>query len=64
MPRPSKKPDAKSTFKSGDRVIPPNSEAVYEIVGISKDVTEAHLAIKDTNIERFRVPVDKLMRFE
>jgi hypothetical protein len=47
MPNSSKKPVVK---------------AVYEIIGISKDGTEAHLCIKDTNVERFRVPLDKLTR--
>lgn len=31
---------SKRTFKSDDKVIPPHSEAVYEITGFSKDGTE------------------------
>lgn len=53
---------AERPFEAGDKVYPPLSEAVYEIVSISKDGTEAHLHMPDTNLERFRVPVDQLRR--
>jgi hypothetical protein len=61
MPKsPNEKTVPKRILKVGDRVIPPHSEAVYEIISISDDGREAHLAMKDTRLERFRVPVDQL----
>ena len=41
-------------------MIPRRYEAAYEIIHLSEDGRDANLAMKDTNLERSRVPMGEM----
>ena len=66
---PPKKPPARATpvkasaepvLYVGARVIPAESDLVYEITRVSSDGTQVDLCLRGTLLERFRVPVASL----
>ena len=44
----------------GARVIPKDSDAVYEITRVRNDGRQVDLCLRGTLLERFRIPVDDL----
>jgi hypothetical protein len=64
MPKPHKKPtvesDAPIMPQVGDKVIPPRSEMVYEIIRVSPGGEDVDLHVPGMNLDRFRVRTDTL----
>jgi hypothetical protein len=64
MAKPSKKPDADAPPQVGDKVLPPRSEMVYEIMRVHIGGEEVDLHVPGTNLERYRVRTDALRYVE
>ena len=56
----SPKSEAQQPPSIGDKVTIGNSESVYTIITISPNGSTVGLQLEDTNLERFRVPVEDL----
>jgi hypothetical protein len=59
-----KKTDEPTTPQVGDKVLPPRSEMVYEIMRVHIGGEEVDLHVPGTNLERYRVRTDALRYVE
>jgi hypothetical protein len=59
-----KKTDEPATPQVGDKVLPPRSEMVYEIMRVHIGGEEVDLHVPGTNLERYRVRTDALRYVE
>jgi hypothetical protein len=64
MAKPRKKSDADAPPQVGDKVLPPRSEMVYEIMRVHIGGEEVDLHVPGTNLERYRVRTDALRYVE
>jgi hypothetical protein len=59
MPKASR--PTKREPKIGDKVKRPGSDSIYVVNHVSSDGNEVDILLEDTNLEWFRVPVEKLI---
>jgi ribosomal 50S subunit-recycling heat shock protein len=64
MAKPRNKPDADAPPQVGDKVMPPRSVIVYEIMRVHIGGKEVDLRVPGTNLERCQVQADTLLYVE